>query len=177
MKPFMRKFRHDHQPCCHVDHNAGWQNELVLKKNPRKLRRFPTTETVPRSNRRWRWGSGLAQKGLATFRPALVTLSLDCLCRSPWTVNPEASPQSGRCATVFQTGVQNHCAQQVNGGGRQQKSMAGHLDWRMRRRRCTQFHAQTKRPSAEDLLRCYELHYRTGPAVYPVLRTGATSAK
>jgi hypothetical protein len=35
--------------------------------------------TAKLSNRRRRWHASLANKGLAAFRPALVTLSLGCL--------------------------------------------------------------------------------------------------
>jgi hypothetical protein len=44
--------------------------------------------TVMRSTRSARWGARLANKGLAAFQPASVTLSLACLCRSPWAVGP-----------------------------------------------------------------------------------------
>jgi hypothetical protein len=92
----------------------------------------PATEPVQRSKRRRRWHPGLVNKGLAAFQPVSVTLSLAWLRCFPGQLTAKRHPQSGRCATVFLTGVQNHCAQQANGGGRQQKSMAGHLDWRMR---------------------------------------------
>jgi hypothetical protein len=39
---------------------------------------------MDRSNGAHDGGSNLAQKGLAAFQPALVTLSLACLCRFPW---------------------------------------------------------------------------------------------
>jgi hypothetical protein len=58
--------------------NLGVQNVSFF----RKLRRFSDQGDAKRSNRRRRWGSNLAQKGLAAFQPASVTLSLACLRQS-----------------------------------------------------------------------------------------------
>ena len=48
----------------------------------KKIRRFPAHGDRKLSNRRRRWHASLAQKGLAAFQPASVSVSLGCLRQS-----------------------------------------------------------------------------------------------